>query len=394
MMETLEDRILVNLLALDDLFQNYEFIHCYLGPLKYRESAIKISPNQALKNIKNLSSNLVEITDVYPFYRRTFITELLQSVIKQVDVFCDKVKKQNFQDLIQTLIGTTLVSPFNLDIELNDVNNYIKKTDFKNIPSFLMNREKIYFNTIKELEKFIYDYIYEIIAKMDKIYSKRISVSLSKLMDNIDITIEESKIKHLPCYYFYKGERKGVVGITLKNELNVSYIKSFILHEIVPGHHFYYLMKQSDIDNNQICDSICFIDTFYSPENTVNEGLAVNAEIILDNQLDNDTIASIKLEKLVHKILYNAWYAANIYKKNNLGAFKNILQNEIGFDSRKADEKLKYYIDLEKYYVASYPIGAEHVQKIIKQIGKKNIYKLYKQHSVKTLNLMMGEELK
>jgi len=392
--EKITHQLLVNLLALDELFQDYEFIHCYIGPAQYKHQAKKTQPEQALINLEKLVSDLNEIPDVYPYYRRTFIKEMLNSAIEQVRFFCKGKNERSFKDQIQTLIGATVVPPFDLEAELTKTISYVKKTGCNSTAQFFKSRPKIKFNNIKELQRYTYDYIDQTTSIMDALYAKFMPVPPKKIMSNLKLTIEESRIPNLPCYYFYKGNGNGVAGVTIKNEMSETYLKGFILHEIMPGHHFYYLMKQYYINNKSNIDHIHYLDPFYSPENTVNEGLAVNGEEVLHDGLDKETLAGVKLEKLVHKVLYNAWYSVNIEKNTSLKEIQNLLREEIGFTKEATEQKLNYYTNLEKYYVASYPIGADHVQKILQNIGYKNLHILYAQHSVKTLNLVTREALK
>ena len=392
--ENTTHQLLVNLLALDRLFQDYEFIHCYIGPAQYKNQAKKIPPEQALKDLEKLSNNLSEIPNVYPFYRRTFIKEMLSSAIEQAHFFCKGKKVRSFKDQVQTLLGAKVVPPFNLDDELEKTKKYIKKAGYNSISQFMKNRPKIKFNNINEIQRYTYNYIDQITAIMNASYSKVMPIPPKELMSNAKLVVEEACIPNLPCYYFYKGNGNGVAGVTLKKEMSETYLKGFILHEIMPGHHFYYLMKQHYIDNKCNIDHIHYIDPFYSPENTVNEGLAVNGEEILFDSLDKETLAGVKLEKFVHKILYNAWHSVNIKKDNSLKDIQHLLQNKIGFTKESSAQKLDYYTNLEKYYVASYPIGTDHVQKIIQQIGHNNLHMLYTQHSVSTLNLLTRGNLK
>lgn len=377
--------ILVNILALEKGFEDYEFIHAYLGPPELKNKASKIDCKTAYNYLLNIYNELdTSIENVFPYFRRTYIEDLLKSVLLQADFFIFNKQGGEFDEIVETLQAFELIPSFNIEKELDELNKFSNKSGLKSVKDLKNHRQKILFKNKKELENYIAQVIDEFAGITSQKYSDIFGFDIKKLFSKSKIEVTSTKKDDPPCYYFYKEENKGVLGIKLKNQFTKEYIKSFICHEIIPGHHLYYLIKQYYIDNHSL-DVINTLDTFYSPENIINEGLAVNADLIFGDFLDIGVLATIKIEKFLHKLFYNIWYLVNIENKKIDKIYYDILKHEIGFPDELIEARIKYYTVDDKYYTPSYPIGTFFVEKAIEKIGTQNIPKLYFQNSLNTL---------
>lgn len=372
----MNNEILKNILSLEDHFDDYEFIHAYLGPEEYK---IKVNdpkiPYNYINNI--LINNDVAQTDEFPYFRKTYIKDFINSITKQAEFYIFKNDKLDFIKIIEGLFAVKLMPKFNLEEELNKTN----KDDLKKI------NEKISFNSSEELKNYIDSVINTLSSKMITLYGKQIP-ELEKVIKLSKIDIVNNEEANPPCFYKYNGNYKGTVGFKFKNQYLKYYIDSFLMHEVMPGHHLYYLLRQNFVDTNKI-DPIIYIDTFYSPENIINEGLAINTDLILNKGLDSSVSAMLKKEKLYHKVMYNCWYDLNINKKEADPICEHILCDNMGYSKAYKDSMVEYFTVSDKYYAPCYPIGGFVVEKAINVIGTDRLKYFYPQHSVSTINKLV-----
>jgi hypothetical protein len=382
---------LVNVLALDKLFYDFEFIHSYIGPQELKILAKKKDPKKAYQSLKDFYKQIdYEIKDEFPFFRKTYIKDFIRSVLVQVDFFVFKNNKLEFKNIVEDIHGSKLIPKFNIEYELEKLEKFINNLGYKSIIEFRKKDKKISFDNRRKLIQHINKIIYEFYEITLQKYSKIFSIDLNYIFEKSNIKIEESKIK-APCYYIYNGNYKAKVGLKLKKKYSDSYLRGFICHEVLPGHHFYYLVKQYLINNNKI-DLINSMDTFYSPENIINEGLATNADLILNDKLDEKVLGLIKIEKFLHKIFYNIWHVYNIEKRSEINKnYCEILTQEIGFTKNLMAKRIKYFSNYEKYYAISYPIGLFYVEKYLKKLGLENLMFFYGQNSLNTIKKIYNE---
>jgi hypothetical protein len=98
----------------------------------------------------------------------------------------------------------------------------------------------------------------------------------------------------------------------------------------------------------------------------------------------------IETQKIIRKIFYNLWYAANI--KHADTRLETWLLKEY-FNLRGGPRRLvKYFTKDEKFYTPYYPYGIYYAQSIIPKIKKENLGFLYQHHSVNTLKKLAKEQ--
>ncbi len=111
----------------------------------------------------------------------------------------------------------------------------------------------------------------------------------------------------------------------------------------------------------------------------------MNADVLFAPLLDRHVLASIKIEKLLHKILYNAWHQVNVQGQRVSAELQLLLRWEIGFDYEAIDRKLDYFVHEARHYTPSYSVGSDIVESLVADFGLETIPLLFMQHSVHTL---------
>ncbi|MFH1728278.1 MAG: hypothetical protein ABIA04_07660 [Pseudomonadota bacterium] len=374
-----------NILALSSSFEDYEFIHSYIGPKNIEHNASKISFKNAYRNLSSILYEINQSTTVVNLkHRETYFKDLLTSILTQADYFVNDYKNTSFKDTVEKLHGIKLIPKFNIEQELNKLNSHLYNLGYKNLEEFKNENRIVLFKNKNDLG----NYVSKVISKYYEITSQKYSalfkLDLEKILSNSKIKIIESGPEDPTCYYHYDGNYQGTLGICIKSNLSDEFIKAFICHEVIPGHHLYYLIKQYQIDNSQI-DLVGSIDTFYSPENMINEGLAVNSDLIFGDLLGSRVLITQKIEKFLHKLFYNMWYSKNIEEKEISRKYFDILKNDMLFSDALIKQRTDYFTEDDKFYTPSYPIGSYYVENLIKKHGLNILPYLYYQHSLDSI---------
>ena len=360
--------IAVNALALDPAFREYELFHAYLGPAALKRRAKAIKPHDAALRLNEILQNgeTEALPDVFPFFRRTYAEAFLDCLCAQHDIF---VKKRRLPFAIAThrISACELPGAFNLEKELAALKKTLGTSGFKTIAQFRKNAPRIKFSSSSELA----DYALEKADALSAFTQKRLGrhiPGLAALLKRSTLIIEPPKPGEPPCYYRYLGNYKGALGLSAKSDFARHYVHAFIMHEVMPGHHLYSLIRQHLADT-QPQDALFQLDTFYSPENIINEGLAVNGDLILGEFCPQETLLSSQIEKFLHKVLYNAWHGRNLGAGQIPKNCKKLLCGEAGFTAAETQEKLSFYAKQEKYYTPVYPAGTRLVSDFIQKHG-------------------------
>ncbi|MBU0504505.1 MAG: hypothetical protein ABII18_00310 [bacterium] len=379
----IDQEILVNILALDKGFEDFEFVHSYLGPEDIKKYAEQIPVKKAYLRLKELKNHVADcFTDEFPYYRQTYIQDYIDSILAQTELFVFNQEPKYFKSFVERLLGMQTFPQFDLDQELNEAVQIVKQQGFQSIKDYQSRRQEIRFQHDYQLKTCVRQIMKEQTDKVIRNTEHLFDFPVADLLKQSKLRIEASKPVDPPCYYYYRGQFNGTVGLQMKKKYHKDYLTNFLAHEVLPGHHFYYLIKEHYLKSRNT-DLLMSIDTFYSPENLINEGLAVNSDLLLDENNDPYVVSMLCLEKLLHKIYHNAWYQVNIEKQSISPEIENIVCHEIGL--KDAQMRLEYFTQEAKYYTPSYSHGIYYVENIIKKCGKRVISFLYGQHSVNTL---------
>jgi hypothetical protein len=382
--EDIYENILLNILALDKGFDDYEFYHCFLGNKEVLKKASDISFVSSYNYLKNTLKNIdrLGIEDSFPRYRRTYIKDFLKCVLIQADFFVFK-NKRTFPDLIGNLTGAKPIKPFNAETEFEKVSKEVfRLTGFNNIKKMRAEAKKEKLKEFKHVKKFIEEVFEQKKQALKEYQTLFAQVNINDILPKMRVKIVNRSVNGAPCFFKYNGNYCGTIGIGNTENVSKEYLRGFVMHEGIPGHFLYYCIKQY-LTDVKTCDAVALIDTFYSPENYINEGLAVCSDLMFGTMLSNMEKAGVEIEILIHKLFYNLWYSANI-KKINTNTEYTILKEQAALRS-PLDKLIKYFVCDEKYYTPYYPLGIYYAKKLLPRIKKENFGLLYFQHSINTL---------
>ncbi|MFH1453122.1 MAG: hypothetical protein ABIH00_03985 [Armatimonadota bacterium] len=380
------EKILENILAFDCHIKDYELIHTYFGTEKLLMHSKKIKPADARDNLIKLKKDLKNgFPDKYPCFRRTYCGDLIDSVLAQVDIFVfGNKKKYTVKKAVENLFAVKLPGLFNFKDVKKNLAAELKKEGFSSIADFRARGRKVKFKDFDDFKRFARGEVKKSFSKIKRSFGRHIPVDLKKLFSKFDLIIEKPRKGYPECYYYYKGGYRGVAGLRFKKELGSAYIKGLIAHEISPGHHFYYIIKES-LYRDRKADMLSCLDTFYSPETIINEGLAMSVDILFEGVLDGEVKIKGLTEKYFHKVLYNIWYSRFVLKKK-YKKYEDILYGEFGFSKKEVNFWIGFYLGEDwRYYAVSYAIGSHYVDSFLKKHGLKSAKYLYSQQSLNTL---------
>lgn len=382
---TLDRQILLNVLALDKAIKEYEFVHVYMGPLELSEEAGKIPPESAREQLL-LSLDLLDGPAGSSFSpsRKIYIRDLVMSVLTQADHFIFDKPMKSVQEVVERLMGTRICPPFDIDHELQDLAGFVNAEGYASIPQYRSQKNIICFNSPAGFSDFLKQTIESLSAMTARKYGSIFHHDLCGIFDRSSISIEFTSGEP-PCYYRYNGNYQGVVGISYRESFTDADIKNFLAHEVLPGHHFYYLLRQWSLDHEKT-DLLHALDLFYSPETVINEGIAMNSDLIFRDKLEPEIAISLKIEKFLHKLFYNCWHQVNIEFEPIDPYYLMILRNEFDFPFETIESRIKYFTSDARYYTPCYPLGSFYIENFILNNDELELPILYQQHSVSTLS--------
>lgn len=378
---TFAEEVLVNILALDRVFRAYEFIHVSLAPARLAAAAARIQPARALARLRGLESELESsgLADEAPRFRRTYARDLLRCVIAQAETFVYK-KKRGFPDTVRSLMAAPVLEPFDLERELSRFRALLRGGGFRSVAEFNRSKRQVRFSSRRQLADYVLGFVDQVAARLG---------SLRALISRGELRIAVPQKGDPPCFYRYDGRGRGTLGIALETEFTENFLHNFVSHEAVPGHHLYYLIKQRRVDEGRT-DALDLVDTYYSPENAVNEGLAVNSDRLYGQVLDDSSQLSAQVEKFLHKVFHNCWHRVNIQGRPPEALALAILRQEMGYPESRVRQRLRYHVRQARYYSPVYPIGIAAVERAARRLSRRELPALYAQQSVSTLDKLLA----
>ncbi|MCX5797057.1 MAG: hypothetical protein NTY77_16310 [Elusimicrobia bacterium] len=381
---TFAEEVLVNILALDRAFKDFEFLHVCLAPERLRRRAARIPPARALARLRELQALLDSsgLSDEAPRFRRTYARDLLACVIAQAEVFVFK-KRRPFPETVRRLLAAELIAPFDLERELARFRALLRGQGFSSAAEFSRSKRKVRFSSRRRLSDYVLGFVDRTAAKLGG--------RLRRLVCEGELRVAVPGRGDPPCFYRYEGGGRGTLGIALETEFTENFLHNFVSHEAVPGHHLYYLLKQRRVDRGRT-DALDLVDTYYSPENAVNEGLAVNSDRLYGPVLDDSSQLSAQVEKFLHRVFYNCWHRVNIARRPPEALALDILRRELGYSEAVIRGRLRYHVRQARYYSPVYPIGIRAVEQAARRLSRRELPQLYAQQSVSTLEKWLNRK--
>jgi hypothetical protein len=305
----------------------------------------------------------------------------------QADKFVYR-RRLPFARLEEALTASPLLSPFDIASAFAAADKKVKAlagADIKEI-----RREKGHcLNGFKEIKKYAKAKYDENLDAMQQYAPLFKQFDLKEITRKMRIRIVGETPHNTPCFFKYDGNYRGTMGIMYAGTANTDFLDGFVMHEGVPGHFLYYCIKQYLADKGR-GDAVTLLDTLYSPENCLNEGLAVCSHLIFDKLVQPRCRAMIETQKILHKIFYNLWYSANIRPVDTSLELRLLARH---FSLSGGPRRLiKYFTKDEKYYTPYYPYGIYYGESLIPRLKPENKGFLYHQHSVNTLKKLIREQ--
>ena len=382
----LED-IAVNILAFEQAFPDYPFLHVYFGPQAWRERAASVTPGQAYDRLQELAGQLGGIDDEFPRFRRTYVADLIRSVIAQADLFLHGRNPPSVGHVAASFLGIDLAPPFDLDQEAGALERRLGELGYESLAACQEARAAhriTGFDTAREL-------IADRLAEAKRMALSRLAPLLPCDLDSIlaksSISVERGPPGPPGCYR-HDGGYSGTVMIGVDGALLEDFVTGLLFHEAIPGHHLYYMVRRAGLEGGgaSSADAVEAIDTFYSPENAVNEGIAMNADMIFGAELPRQITAALLVEKFLHKLFYNAWHQVNVEGRPADFALWRRLAFDIGLPDQDIAREMQYRTEEARYYIPCYPLGIRLVEGMLAEFGDAVLPLLYAQHSAATLD--------
>jgi len=387
---TFSEEALVRVLALDKAFKDTELFHVYLGPSRLKALAKRLDPARACADLRAMLEGLPAsgLKDEYPDYRRTYARDFIVCVLAQADAFIFR-RRRPFAGLMTELLACPPPGPFDLDRELARLRPALREQGYSSIADYNARKPKIRFGSRRRMTAYVRGILDEVSSKLASRCRRLFPFSLKPLFERSRLRIVEPGRGMPPCFYHYDGACSGTVAIALQREFSESYIRGFVLHELVPGHHLYYLLKQRQVEEEG--DPLVGADTYHSPENPVNEGLAVCSDRIFGAVLDSRSALAVQVEKFLHRTFYNAWHAENILRRGVPQRLLGILRREAGFGEALIRQRLGYHNRQARFYTPVYPLGIHLVEEASRRLDPRGRLLLYRQHSANTLKRLLSD---
>ena len=380
------EEVVLNVLALDKAFTDYELFHAYLGPRRLRERAARIPVARARQALERLREDLetAGIPDEAPDYRRTYYRDFLGCVLAQVDTFVLRRRGRPFAQRVESLMAAPVPRPFALEAGLRRLKAELREAGFRSVQEYRRAKKQVRFQRRTQLADYVYAIVDDVTAQLTRRGAPAFPADLRRLLSLSRLRVVAPRADEPPCFYRYEGNYRGTLGLALERDFSEPFVRAFVLHEAMPGHHLYYLLKQDQLDRGG-ADILAGTDTFYSPENPINEGLAVCADMSFGRMLDPMTHLGVQVEKFLHRVFYNAWHQVNVARSRLDARLLRLLREELDFAEPVLRQKLAYHTRSARYYTPVYSLGIAAVERLAPVLGPERLHLLYRQHSINTL---------
>ena len=366
---------LLRILALDRAFRDCEFIHANLLPAGLMRAARRMSPARAFEELGRWRPE--GLSDDYPDFRRTYWEDFIDCALAQAEVFAFG-RRRPFVRTLTRLMATPPPPPFDLEAELERLSAELRRMGYSSLAEYNRKKRRVRLRSRREMVRLLEGIVRDV---SDRLCA---DPGLAPLLKRSRVRIVTPRPGEPPCFYKYEGDYRGVVGIASRREFAEAYLRGFVYHELLPGHHLYYLLKQRQFETEG--DPLVGLDTYYSPENPVNEGLAVCSDLLFGPLLDAPARLAVCVEKFLHRVFYNAWHSVNVRRRGVGKDVLALLRGEGGYGTGFIRSRLAYHTREARYYTPAYPIGVRLVEKTASGLEDPRL--LFRQHSARTLKRM------
>ncbi|MDR1684699.1 MAG: hypothetical protein LBR90_04500 [Elusimicrobiota bacterium] len=202
-MRQITQDILINLLALEKGFLDYEFYHCFLGDKSLLKAAARINFDDAYLFLKNTASDIdnLDIEDAFPCYRKTYIKDLLACALAQADKFVYK-RKIPFTKLEEALTSSKILPPFNIRREFALADKKISALAGCTIEE-LRKRPAPLLNGFKEIKKYARNILEDNLQAALGYAPLFKQFNLKEIINKMQVRIVNRAPNGAPCFFKY-----------------------------------------------------------------------------------------------------------------------------------------------------------------------------------------------
>ncbi len=397
----IDEKILVYTLSLKHYVKKSFLIKNYYGPDIYNNLSKLITLNQTYDFFKSLNVNpesLDEIPDTYPFFRRTYYKNFINSMLMQIELFVHKRTHLAPPDIMSSLIGGHKVAPlFNPEQEFEKTKSILQKYGFKTLDDYRIYRnqykmEKLPSSTLKFLLCGFYEEIVDRLIQETAEYN----FPFSDLFEKSFLSINPMKDQK-ENFYNYNNYGRGSIGIYTHPNIDQSYIKTCMLKETVPGKHLYTLIRQYLCDHASKDipqDALRFVEPMFSPERIFHDSIPFCSKLLFPKLVDTESYLAFEIEKLYCKLIYNAWYYRFIDRSKSSAKYLEFVSKILNIEERHLKFKTRRLFEDSRYTMAFVPYGIYLIEESITHCTTNSVIWFFTQESVDTLDrcLLQQEE--
>jgi len=374
-------KYIVLALAADALIEQRAVVFHYFGPNHLKNIAQTITAKGKtwiVEKLKELESDFpAEIIDSPPIYRRSYLLSQIRSLRGFLEYDNVALVGKDLADAVEVVLGISPPQKYDLET-IKAENQAVFSQHGRCYNDFVREHRSNRYRPISARE------INQLIEQL-KTHCAADIVPRLYLGDSMQEVLAQSKVSstspkngYPPCYYIYRGKGRGTVFLSDGHRRDkVSALRS-LLHELYPGHHFYYLYRELLLKLGYLGDEAT-IDLLYGAETPVNEGIAESALLFL-NSLDPELRQEVEIGNSANifykKLLYNVWYGLYLSQDMNKADAVKYLQAQ-GDTSEEALEMWLNFIDEWRLYYPAYPVGTALVREYIAKNEVEGLRNLY-----------------
>lgn len=381
---SISEKYIVLALAADEIAEDQSIVFHYFGPkdLCVYVGAWKEKGAQAIgEELRKLEGSIPDnINDAPPLFRRSFLTSQIRSLRGLLEFGTKKLTGEALIRAVKSTLAIDPPPPYNINDIKKEERSILSHYHYNSYSEFKKEREAGPKGDVSD--KALMDWIDRLKAscKADIVPHLYRGEALSPILDSSEVRLARPDEGYPPCYYVYNGGGRGTISLTDDHHKKdgLTALRTLI-HEIYPGHHFYYLYREMLYKCNLLAEEAT-IDLLYSAETPVNEGVAETAFLFLGSlgdEVRRDVEVATAREHYCKKVLYNVWYDLFVEQKMSRVEAVQYLRDEGGFEPGEDVERWINFVDDWRLYYPSYPLGTAAMRRYIEESLKGGLRYLY-----------------
>lgn len=306
--------------------------------------------------------------DVFPFFKKSYIEQQLNALELQLKLFQDPQSYDGrYAEVARIFIGIELPEPSLTEItEIhNKLNSLLQTDDLATLAERLQAWKNHYQCSssayLKEAKMVTKEYA---ALTFTNIFPHLIDdKDIAGLKELDSITLEaEGTTASWTAYNYYSGNYTGKVIFNEAVPFYKNTIRTFVAHEIFPGHHASDIIKEYYLKNITRDDymGIKFLNT---PSCLIEEGMAdAGLELLGISPSDTNELIEYYVGELHAAVTYYSTYQLFINNKDEADVSGEIKSMKLLINDSDVSRNINF-IKSWKYYVPSYKLGRDFVRR-------------------------------